>query len=326
MDTKINEVKRIVFSLIDLYGNKDISGEELLKRYKEIIPTAGENYDKMLVVDYVKTKNVILNEIAWLVQKHVETLDETHIFKAGDLVEKYSTENLPELDIPNVSEFLKSLEFSNANEVTEELVVNFIGENYSRLKTAILALKNISNVEILKIDLEDLVKKFNTQTEIVSLFLKNINEELSKQNFPYLPDIEKCKEADTLSIRNESVDLKVDLPNIMSISLPIYKSLYNKLGNVTKDIGNTDEIFKGIIDAFGSIIKDYSDDLMGKEEYEFKMSHVKSLLTFYIDAYENFKCTYFSFLKTLEVHNLFFKDVIFVMEVTKNKIEEMDKK
>ena len=58
MDTKINEVKRIVFSLIDLYGDKDINGEELLKRYKERSPTAGENYDKMLVVDYVKTKYV----------------------------------------------------------------------------------------------------------------------------------------------------------------------------------------------------------------------------------------------------------------------------
>lgn len=84
MDTKISDVKKLIFSLLDLYKDKNIEGSLLLKKYKELLPSMGENYDKMLEVDYLKTKKVILNDIAWSIAKHLEVLDESAIFKPGE--------------------------------------------------------------------------------------------------------------------------------------------------------------------------------------------------------------------------------------------------
>ena len=56
MDTKISDVKKLIFSLLDLYKDKNIEGSLLLKRYKELFANMGENYEKMLEVDYLKTK------------------------------------------------------------------------------------------------------------------------------------------------------------------------------------------------------------------------------------------------------------------------------
>ena len=72
MDTKISDVKKLIFSLLDLYKDKNIEGSLLLKKYKELLPSMGENYDKMLEVDYLKTKKVILNDIAWSIAKHLD--------------------------------------------------------------------------------------------------------------------------------------------------------------------------------------------------------------------------------------------------------------
>ena len=327
MDTKISDVKKLIFSLLDLYKDKNIEGSLLLKKYKELLPSMGENYDKMLEVDYLKTKKVILNDIAWSIAKHLEVLDESTIFKPGEYLETYISENVADINISSVDEFVKSLNFSDTNEVTEEVVANFIGDNYGKIKKALQILRHITTSDVFKIDLELEVKNYNIRLEVVREFLNNASSDLHKQTFPHLPDFSIVTNNTSIEVASDEYgSFMEEIKPVIATALPVHKAHIKILSKVASEVKYDGDLTKDFVTLVGDVIREYGDDLLSTEEFEFRITHIKSLLDFYVLSYEYFKYKYLTFLNGVQAFNLFFKDIVFVMEVTKNKIEELNKK